>query len=68
MWIYIIGCIVALIALIITHLKYKDILTIGELMLYLLFSLVSWGTLIAVFIEVLLVELDFNKPIIKRKK
>lgn len=32
MWIYITGCIVAFIALIITHLKYEDILTVGELM------------------------------------
>lgn len=67
MWIYITGCIIAFIALIITHLKYEDILTIGELLLYLLFSLVSWGALIAIFISVFSVEVDFTKPIIKRK-
>ncbi len=68
MWIYITGCIVAFIAIIIIHFKYEDILTVGELIVYLLFSILSWGTLIAVFIAVLLVELDFKKPIIKRKK
>lgn len=68
MWIYITGCIVAFIAFMITHFKYEDILTIGDLILYLLFSLVSWGSLIAIFISVLSVEVDFTKPIIKRKK
>jgi hypothetical protein len=72
MWIYITGCIVAFIALIITHLKYEDILTVGDLIVSLLFSILSWVALIALFVVLfvvwLLVEVDFTKPIIKRKK
>lgn len=68
MWIYIVGYIVALIAFIIIYLKYEGVITVGDLIVSLLFSLLSWGTLIAVFIAVLLVEIDFKKPIFKKKK
>lgn len=68
MWIYITGCIVAFIALIITHFKYEKILTANDLIVSLLFSLFSWIASIVVLIAVLLIDLGLNKSIIKRKK
>ena len=68
MLIYITGCIVTIMVLIIAWLKEEGVITLGDLLLIIMFSLASWATIIAVLL-VFLIDTGFmSKPVIKRKK
>lgn len=68
MWIYITGCIATIMVLIIEGLKEEGVITLGDLLLIIMFSLASWATIIAVLL-VFLIDTGFmSKPVIKRKK
>lgn len=68
MWIYITGCIATIMVLIIAGLKEEGVITLGDLLLIIMFSLASWATIIAVLL-VFLIDTGFmSKPVIKRKK
>lgn len=68
MWIYITGCIVTFVLLIIVCLKNESMLTMGDLIAIIVFSFASWSLPIGFVLAYLLSSNLFEKPIIKRKK